>query len=740
MEKSESHRFANHYLWFVVFIGALVACWAVLNLATTPVDLGFILLSAMTVIISSQLAVRIPRVGTNITVSDTFVFLAILLYGGAPAVLLAAAEGLSSGFRAGKRPITILFNSGVMACSTLITVSVVEWTFGTLGQPAHGNSLLLILCLMALAQYVANTALVGIGLALRSNQPVWQTWHKHYLWTSITYFAGAAGAGVVLHFVANWGLFALAAVVPVIAIVYFTYYKYLEDLRVTSLEAENAEHARAEAERKRAEQAELHVAELSRHIAEQERISRALEETKEHFRHAAFHDALTDLPNRALLTEHIKLALGRPRHAGASIFAVLFLDLDRFKNINDSLGHIAGDQLLIATARALESCMRPTDTVARLGGDEFAILLDGLDDEAHAITVAERIQQALTRPFNLIGHEVYITASIGITLNNGNYTDAENVLRDADTAMYRAKEGGKARCEVFDSTMHSHAVALLKLENDLRRAIERNEFQVYYQPIICLETNELYGFESLVRWNHPERGLVLPDTFIPIAEETGLILEMGQQVLYESCRQMREWHLSMLGKPLSISVNLSAKQFAQPDLIDVVSRILDDTGLEAKYVKLEITESVVMKNAEIATEMLMQLCALGVQLSIDDFGTGYSSLSYLHRFPVSTLKIDRSFIGRMGQGGENAEIVRTINTLAQNLGMEVVAEGVETLDQLLELKSMKCSLGQGYLFSRPMDAQSASTFIQDHRTYAHSALISDGFSDGLIQSQLDLLN
>jgi diguanylate cyclase (GGDEF)-like protein len=735
MEIRERHRFANHYLWVVALIGGLVSCWAVRNLAQSPIDLGFILLSAMTVIISSQLAVRIPRVGTNITVSDTFIFLAILLYGGPAAILLAAAEGLSSGLLASKKPITILFNSGVMACSTLITVSIVELIFGSLRQPTLNNSLLLMLCSIALAQYLANTSLVSIGLALRSNQPIWHTWHKHYLWTSITYFAGAASAGVVLHFVATWGLFALAAVIPVIAIVYFTYYRYLEDLRVTSIEAENAEHARAEAERKRAEQAELHVAELSRHIAEQERISRTLEETKEHFRHAAFHDALTDLPNRALLADHIKVAIERPLHSDESLFAVLFLDLDRFKNINDSLGHIAGDQLLIATARTLESCMRPTDIVARLGGDEFAILLDGLD-QAQAIVVAERIQQALTRPFNLIGHEVYIGASIGITLGHGNYTDPENVLRDADTAMYRAKDGGKPRIEIFDSTMHSHAMALLKLENDLRRAIERNEFQVYYQPIISLATDELYGFEALVRWNHPERGLVSPDTFIPVAEETGLIVDIGQQVLHEACRQMRAWHLSSAGNPLTISVNLSGKQFAQPDLIGQVRKILDDTGLAAKYVKLEITESVVMKNAEIATEMLMQLCALGVKLSIDDFGTGYSSLSYLHRFPVTTLKIDRSFIRRMGHGGENSEIVRTINTLALNLGMEVVAEGVETVEQLEQLKSMKCTLGQGFLFSHALDAKAANAFIQDHPTYALSALI----GDGVIQSQLDLLN
>jgi len=692
---------------------------------------------AMTVVTSSRLAVQTPRVNTNVTVSDTFIFLAILLYGGPAAILLAVVEGLCSGFRISKRPITFLFNSAVMACSTFVTVSVLRLGFGDYTSLTHSRSIVLVLCSMALVQYLANASIVLVGLALKSNQPIWQTWHKHYPWSSITYFVGAAAAGTILFFVDTWGFYALMAVVPVIAIVYFTYYKYLEDLRLTSAEAENAEHARAEAERKRAEQAEFHVAELSRHIAEQDRISRALEETKEHFRHAAFHDALTDLPNRALLADHIKLAIERPRDKEELLFAVLFLDLDRFKNINDSLGHIAGDQLLIATARTLETCLRPNDTVARLGGDEFAILLDGLETQDQAISVAERIQQALTRPFSLIGHEVYISASIGITISNGNYTDPENVLRDADTAMYRAKEGGKARFEMFDGTMHSHAVALLKLENDLRRAIERNEFQVYYQPIICLETDQLFGFEALVRWNHPERGLVSPDTFIPVAEETGLIVDIGQLVLHESCRQMHEWHLSSPGKPLTISVNLSAKQFAQPDLIGQVKKTLEETGLAAEFVKLEITESVVMKNAEIATAMLMQLCALGVHLSIDDFGTGYSSLSYLHRFPVSTLKIDRSFVGRMGNGGENTEIVRTINTLAQNLGMEVVAEGVETVEQLEQLKSMKCTLGQGYLFSRPLDANAANAYIQDHySTFVPSALI----GDGLIQSQLDLLN
>lgn len=735
MQTFDKQGFTQPYKWGVVFIGAVLCCFSAINLAATEIDWRFLLLGLMAVIISSRLAVQIPRVNTNITVSDTFIFLAILLYGGPAAVLLAAAEGLCSGYRISKKPVTFLFNAGVMACSTFTTVSVLAMIFGSHAQLRQPDTMVLALCAMALVQYLSNTGIVAVGLALKTAQPIWQTWHKHCLWTSITYFAGAAAAGVILYLVNTWGFYAVIAAIPVIGIIYFTYYKYLEDLRVTSDQAENAEHARAESERTRAEQAEQHIEELSRHIAEQDRISKALQESKDHFRHAAFHDALTDLPNRALLTEHIKLAIERPRSRDEQLFAVLFLDLDRFKNINDSLGHIAGDQLLTATARCLEECMRPMDTVARLGGDEFAILLDGLASEDDAILVAERIQQALTRPFSLNGHEVFITTSIGITLSNGGYEDPENVLRDADTAMYRAKESGKARFELFDSTMHSHAVALLQLENDLRRAIERKEFRVYYQPIINLGNDEVSGFEALVRWYHPERGLVAPDEFIPTAEETGLIVEIGHFVLSESCRQLREWQSTLGLKSLTMSVNLSAKQFAQPNLVTQVKEILRETGLDAKHLKLEITETVVMENAEVARTMLGQLCALGVHLCIDDFGTGYSSLSYLHRFPVKTLKIDRSFIGRMGSEGENAEVVRTINTLANNLGMVVVAEGIETEAQLAQLKEMGCGYGQGYLFARPLMAEAASLFVQEHTAFAISSLIEDGF-----HSELQLVN
>jgi diguanylate cyclase (GGDEF)-like protein len=505
----------------------------------------------------------------------------------------------------------------------------------------------------------------------------------------------------------------------VIAIVYFTYHKYLNEIKATSALAEQAEHdraeaerARAEAERERAEQAERHVEELSRHIAEQERISAQLQESKDHFRHAAFHDTLTKLPNRALLAENLKFVMERAKQHEDYQFAVLFLDLDRFKIVNDSLGHTIGDQLLIAMARRLESCIREVDMVARLGGDEFAILLDGIPNQSEATNMARRIQEKLQSPFNLSGHEVFTTTSIGIALSSTGYDHPENMLRDADTAMYRAKAQGKACYEVFDKGMHTRAVHLMQMENDLRRALEREELCVYYQPIVSLDNGHLAGFEALVRWQHPERGFINPSDFIPVAEDTGMIIPLGIYVLRRACRQLAKWQWqSSANRSLFMSVNLSGKQLAQPDLIGHIKEIIEETHVEPRHLKLEITESAVMENAEMAVQLLNRLKALGVQLSIDDFGTGYSSLGYLHRFPLDTLKIDRSFVGRIGETAENTEIVRTVVSLADSMGMEVVAEGVETLGQLAQLRKLNCQYGQGFLFSRPVDAESASAWV-----------------------------
>ncbi len=434
----------------------------------------------------------------------------------------------------------------------------------------------------------------------------------------------------------------------------------------------------------------------------------ATRDNKQQLLHDALHDRLTGLSNRALFMDRLEQAFARLVRHPDHLFAVLFLDFDRFKNINDSLGHLAGDELLKAIAQRLQECLRPGDTVSRFGGDEFALLLEDVNDLSGATLVAERIQNAMRTPFQLGKQEVFSSASIGIALGHGNYERAEDLLRDADMAMYRAKARGKARHEVFDAEMHTRAVALLQLETDLRWAIERNEFRLYYQPIVRVEDQSIVGFEALIRWQHPERGLVAPAEFIPIAEETGWIIPIGRWVLEEACAQLAKWQTEFAAaQPLSMSVNLSGKQFSQTDLIEVVETIIRESGIAPDTLKLEITESAIMEDAQIVTQRLLELRKLGVRLGLDDFGTGYSSLSYLHRFPLDTLKIDRSFVARLLEDGENREIVRTIVTLGKNLGMDVVAEGVEEAKQLEDLRGLNCQHAQGYLFARPLPADEA---------------------------------
>ncbi len=435
-------------------------------------------------------------------------------------------------------------------------------------------------------------------------------------------------------------------------------------------------------------------------------------QAEERLLHDALHDTLTGLPNRALMIDHLKLTIARTKRRHDRRFAVLFLDLDRFKLVNDTLGHMIGDQLLVGIARRLETCLRPGDTIARVGGDEFTILLEDLSDEKEAIVVAERIHQELKAPFNLGGRDVFTTVSIGIAPGSMAYDQPDEILRDADTAMYRSKSLGKARHEMFDEEMHARSTDLLRLETDLRMAHERNEFFVNYQPIVALDSFRVCGFEALVRWQHPERGLISPTDFIPVAEEAGQILQIGQWVLREACYQIKRWQEKFpADESLYMTVNLSAKQFAQPDLIEQVSAILTETGLDPNCLKLEITESVLVDDFDSAAAMLFRLRALGVRLSIDDFGTGYSSLTYLHRFPIDTLKIDRSFVAVLDK--DNLEIVRTILNLAENLGMDVVAEGVETQEQMALLRNLSCQSGQGYFFSKPMTVIEAEKVIEE---------------------------
>jgi diguanylate cyclase (GGDEF)-like protein/PAS domain S-box-containing protein len=428
--------------------------------------------------------------------------------------------------------------------------------------------------------------------------------------------------------------------------------------------------------------------------------------------HNALHDMLTGLPNRALFLDRLERAMERGRRHPNALFAVLMLDFDRFARVNDSLGHAVGDHLLIAASGRLESCLRTADTIARIGGDEFIILLEDINNVSDVTQVAERLLEEMTVPFNLLGQKVIITTSIGVVLGSLSYDKPEDILRDADIAMYRAKSQGRGRYTMFSSMMRADVVAHLELETDIRQAIERKELVLYYQPIMNLKKCKITGFEALVRWLHPKRGLIAPDEFIPFAEETGLIIPLGEWILTEACQQLRTWHKTQPAlKDATVSVNLSSKQFSQPNLANQVENILKDTDLEPQFLRLEITESNLMENAEFGIAALKQLRSLGVQIDVDDFGTGYSSLVYLHQLPLNAIKIDRSFISGSVGSADGMRIVQSIIRLAQDLKMETVAEGVENLEQIDQLQKLGCDYIQGYLLAKGFPNEMIEQFV-----------------------------
>ncbi len=439
---------------------------------------------------------------------------------------------------------------------------------------------------------------------------------------------------------------------------------------------------------------------------------------KEQLQYNATHDTLTHLPNRILFMDRLKHAIERQKRHPQFTFAVLFLDLDEFKVINDSLGHGVGDQLLQAISGRLQEGLRSDDTLARLGGDEFTILLEDIRDITNAIKITKRIYLYLTKPFILEGQNIFINTSIGIALSSSGYEEAAEILRDADTAMYRAKADGKACYAIFDREMHEQAVSRLQLENELRMAITRQEFSLYYQPIISLQTGKITGFEALIRWQHPQKNLVSPGLFIPIAEETGLIISMGEWILKEACQQLKTWQTQFPDYfYLKVGVNLSSKQLKYANLIDTIDKVLEETKLEAESLKIEITESLVMENIQIATDILLKIKERNIEICLDDFGTGYSSLSYLHGLPVNILKIDRSFVMGMQANNENSEIVRAIVSLAHILGMEIIAEGVETELELAQLRCLGCEQAQGYFFAKPLPKEEVENLLKKYPTW-----------------------
>jgi len=450
------------------------------------------------------------------------------------------------------------------------------------------------------------------------------------------------------------------------------------------------------------------------HVASLTDISE-LKEAERQISHQAFHDTLTNLPNRALFMEHLKMAIKRGKRRADYHFAVLYMDIDRFKLVNDSLGHSAGDNLLNAFAERLRVSLRDIDILARLGGDEFVILIEDIENEDYASIVAERLQQALKHPFMVNNKEIFAPASFGVVPNTQDYNLPEDIMRDADAAMYHAKEKGRAQYKVFDKKLHEKARHLLQRETDLRKAIHRDEFVNHYQPIVSLKTRSLVGFESLIRWNHPQLGLIYPDSFISIAEDTGLIIPITRLLLQEACADLKSWQDQIQDlQKLTMNINISSKHFLLPSLLEDIKDILNVTGLPPDHLKLEITETALMEDVEETVRHVNRLRDYGLQIVIDDFGTGYSSLSYLQRLPIDTLKVDRSFVSRIQNTPDgNRNIVEAIISLAHRLDMSVVAEGVETLEQHAILLNMNCQFGQGYLFSKPIPKQEVDVLIQE---------------------------
>lgn len=722
--KTKNSWLSNLYLWVLSLIATMVCLISVLNFTIESHDLGFLILAPITIFFSSRLRIQLPRTKIHLSVSEVLIFYTLLVYGGGSAVALTMLEALYTSFNFRRKGITIknktiLFNVALSTISTYLMAVATNSLFSSPKNAIIEESITIfvgMLICMAGTQFLFNSVGISIWNALKSETPlqtIWEFWFDYCVNALVMYIAAALIAGLAVKARTQFDTFLLILAVAVSAIVYFTYRRYVDDIKKTSAIAEQAE-------RSRAEQAERHIEELQHHIAEQDRIGQALRESKERFRHAAFHDSLTDLPNRNLFMETLKFALEKNKHNTGFKFAVLFLDINRFKTINDSLGHSMGDRLILHVAKRLATSVREKDLVARFSGDEFAFILNNISDVEDAIQFAELIKHKISAPFTLNGRQVFTSFSIGIAMGSAEYEVAEDILRDADIAMYHAKEKEKDYV-VFDQNMHTRAVTLLQLETDLRTAIERDQLCMFYQPIINLNSMKLYGFESLIRWNHPTRGLVPPNEFIPVSEETGLIVPMTLWILRTSCRQMVEWQRkNPANKNLIVSVNLSGKHFAHKDLVEQIRAILIETEMNPLHLKLELTESAVMENAENVISMMKQIRELGIQLSIDDFGTGYSSLSYLHRFPINTLKVDRSFVSAMEDGTENGEIVRTVVALAKTLRLDVVAEGIETIHQLHQLRILGCEYGQGYLFSRPVPVEEAERLINDQSRFENT--------------------
>lgn len=710
-------RVLKIYITTVCIFGSAAIFFALFNLKTESLTWFSTLLLISALLITSRLTLSLPRSKSNLSFSDTIIFFAFLQYSGELAILLATLEALVScyylkykGFKF--KSSTIAANVSISAIATTITYFV--WSvLPFLGFPhsySDTSNLISTLAILSLTQFIALSTFIAVFYSLRAQANIWQAWKDICFSSSMTQIAGAGLAGVMFKLLGYGNAITIIFSGIVFGVAYLNYRQMIRNINTSIDEAEEAQREKANVERLKAEEAQEHAGQLEILLEKEEKISQDLRQSKKDLEYAVFHDNLTDLPNRAYLIERLNLLL----QLGVEVsqrYYVLFLDLSRFKNINDSLGHTIGDEVLKVVALRLRRTLRDEDTIARLGGDEFAIILNDLSSIEEAKSYAQKIYGKLTEPYMIQGNKIHSGLHIGIAPFDSEQIKPEDVLRDADIAMHNAKEKN-AGIAVFDKEVRAQYLEHIRLESDLRYAIDRQELEMNYQPLISLKDGELIGFEALLRWHHSDLGFISPARFIPISEDSGLILPITRWILEITCSQLANWQeISDDYKDLMVSVNISGRHLNDNRLIDDVKNALDYSGLPAHSLKLEITETIAMENPDNTIEILHNLKKLGVKISIDDFGTGYSSLNYLHKLPFDTLKIDRSFVNNATQEDEDSEILQTIVSLTKNLKKEIIAEGVETVEQLKLLQDLDCEYAQGYLFSRPLPKGDMETML-----------------------------
>lgn len=729
-------RVLTLYKLTIIFLGCFALLMAFSQLEVAILDWRFFFFILFTLVTASRLSLRLPKTDVVLSFSDSMIFLAFLLFGGIEAILISTFEMISICYVLKRQGVafsryTISFNIASLALTTAISyqawLAFTQYT-GISFNPDSTASLFTTLGFLAITQFITNSIFASFFNSLKNQNGFWTAWKESGFSISITQIAGACVAGIAYKLINNEDYFATTVAVIILVIAYFNYRKVINDMTKSIEDAELAQQEKAESDRMRAEQAELHANELGKALAEQEIISEKLRESNDALEQTAFYDALTKLPNRAYLIERLSLLL----QLGIDIsnkYYVLFLDLKRFKNVNNRLGHSVGDKVLMLVAKRLLRAVKMEDTVARLGGDEFAIILTDLKSAEEAKKYARKIHQKLLQPFSLHGNKIFTDVQIGISPFDADHQKPEDILRDADIAMHYAKEK-ELPFALFDKDLRSKVLETIRLESHLRFAIEKGELSMHYQPLISLFDGEIIGFEALLRWHHSTLGFISPAQFIPIAEDSGQIIPITNWILDQTTTQIAQWQkISPSYKKLMVSVNISGKHLAQDGLVETVEAALRKTKLKPASLKLEITESTAMENAERTIEILSELSRIGTQLSIDDFGTGYSSLSYLHRLPFDTLKIDRSFVKEVGENGENSEILQTIISLAKNLKMKVIAEGIETENQLRLLRNLGCDYGQGYLMSKPLPKDQAEPLLYQKQIWFPQSFVDTELGD-----------